>query len=115
MIGMWVDTRAPNDPTHARHIGHRPDILRNAVGNEHYVGIVEYAGRSLSKSTSSQFVCIVAIGLAGLHRSVAVSYGVQFLRQYDIECSSARLSRHEWPEPCCNGECDDCCHLSNWA
>eukprot|EP00959_Pyramimonas_sp_CCMP1952_P260098 5438056-Pyramimonas_sp.AAC.1 len=63
---------------------------------------------------SSQSVCIVAICRSGRHRSVDVSYGVtQFLKQYDIECSSARLSRHEWPRRVCTGECDDCCHVSD--
>eukprot|EP00959_Pyramimonas_sp_CCMP1952_P262070 5480158-Pyramimonas_sp.AAC.1 len=82
--------------SHARRIGHHPNSLRNSVGNEHCAGITEYAGRSLAKNTSSLAVCIVAICRYGRHRSVAVSYGVKKLsKQYDIECSSARLSRHE--------------------
>jgi hypothetical protein len=30
---VLVDTRALNDPTHARHIGHHPNKLRNSVEN----------------------------------------------------------------------------------
>eukprot|EP00959_Pyramimonas_sp_CCMP1952_P364116 7625141-Pyramimonas_sp.AAC.1 len=39
----------------------------------------------------------------------------QFLKQCDIECSSARLSRREWPRRTCNGVCENCCHSSDWA
>eukprot|EP00959_Pyramimonas_sp_CCMP1952_P413260 8659616-Pyramimonas_sp.AAC.1 len=38
---VLVDTRALNDPTHTRRIGHHPNILRNSVKNDHCVGIAE--------------------------------------------------------------------------
>eukprot|EP00959_Pyramimonas_sp_CCMP1952_P159041 3325939-Pyramimonas_sp.AAC.1 len=81
-----------------------------------FVGIAEYAGRFLAKNAFSECVCIVAICRSCRHRSVAVGYCVkQFLKQCGIECSSALLSRHEWSKRSCNGECDDCFHLSDWA
>eukprot|EP00959_Pyramimonas_sp_CCMP1952_P040675 850559-Pyramimonas_sp.AAC.1 len=30
-----VDTRALDDPTHARHVGHRPNALYNSAENAH--------------------------------------------------------------------------------
>eukprot|EP00959_Pyramimonas_sp_CCMP1952_P008599 179929-Pyramimonas_sp.AAC.1 len=71
-------------------------------------------GQSLAKNKSSQSVCIAAICRSGRRRSVAVNYGVeQLLKQCDIECSSARLSRHEWPKRTCNEKCDGWCHESD--
>eukprot|EP00959_Pyramimonas_sp_CCMP1952_P193492 4046470-Pyramimonas_sp.AAC.1 len=96
---VLVDSRALNDPTPARHIGHRPNILRNSVENEHFVGVAECVGSSSAKNASSQSVCMVAICRSVLRRSVAGSWGVkQFVKQCDIECSSVRLSRREWPK-----------------
>eukprot|EP00959_Pyramimonas_sp_CCMP1952_P218372 4567233-Pyramimonas_sp.AAC.1 len=71
-----VDATALNDPTRTRHIGHHPNMLRNAAENEHSVSISEYVGRPLAKNASSQSACIVAICRSGRHRSVFVSYGV---------------------------------------
>eukprot|EP00959_Pyramimonas_sp_CCMP1952_P031155 653083-Pyramimonas_sp.AAC.1 len=67
-------------------------------------------------SESSQSARIVDICRYGWHRSVAVRYGTQqFLKQYDIEYSSSRLRRHEWPQRVCNGERGDCCRASDWG
>eukprot|EP00959_Pyramimonas_sp_CCMP1952_P200474 4193150-Pyramimonas_sp.AAC.1 len=67
-----VDTRALNDPTHTRHIGHHPNILRNSVEGEHFAGIAECARKALANNKSSPSVCVVAICHYGRHRSVAV-------------------------------------------
>eukprot|EP00959_Pyramimonas_sp_CCMP1952_P375217 7858553-Pyramimonas_sp.AAC.1 len=82
-----ADTRALNDPAHARHIGHRPNISHNPAENAHVAGIAEYAERVLARNASSQSVGVVAICSSGRPRSVAASYGVkQFLKQCDSEC-----------------------------
>eukprot|EP00959_Pyramimonas_sp_CCMP1952_P140360 2937064-Pyramimonas_sp.AAC.1 len=90
---VLADTKALNDPTNTRHIGHHPHTWRNSIENEKFVGISEYAGRRLAKDTSSQSVCIVVMCRHGRHRSVAVSYGVkQFLKHHGVEYSSAHLT-----------------------
>eukprot|EP00959_Pyramimonas_sp_CCMP1952_P462414 9483203-Pyramimonas_sp.AAC.1 len=63
-----VDTRALDDPTHARHIGHHPNIWRTSVENEFFVGVIEYVGRSLAKNSSSQCVhcCHMSFWFASL-------------------------------------------------
>eukprot|EP00959_Pyramimonas_sp_CCMP1952_P346319 7253240-Pyramimonas_sp.AAC.1 len=55
---VLVGTRALNDPTRTRRIGHCQNSLRISVETEKFVGVAEYVGRSLAKNTSSQFVCI---------------------------------------------------------
>eukprot|EP00959_Pyramimonas_sp_CCMP1952_P335503 7024986-Pyramimonas_sp.AAC.1 len=111
-----VDARVLNDPTHTRHVGHHPRILHNSVGNENVADFAEYAGGSLAKNASSQYVRIVALCCSCRHRFVAVSFGVkQFLRQCDIRYSYTHLSRNEWPKRTYNGKRDDCCRLSDWA
>eukprot|EP00959_Pyramimonas_sp_CCMP1952_P022380 471122-Pyramimonas_sp.AAC.1 len=54
---------------------------------------------------------MVAICRCGRYRPVAVSYGV---KQCFVQCSSARLSRHEWLKRTYIGECDVCSLLSDW-
>eukprot|EP00959_Pyramimonas_sp_CCMP1952_P023791 499226-Pyramimonas_sp.AAC.1 len=66
---VLVDARSLDDPTHARHIGHRPIIERTSVENEHVIDNAEYLGEKLWRKTSFRCLCallpsVVLVGVA---------------------------------------------------